>query len=247
MPPTPSESRKRLMHIPLAFGLVGADGKDIAYGRVDGADGRERRHPCQEAPPCRALQRRRGAARRCRSTAASPRRSRCRIEQTPEERSLPGPPRQRPVLALAGLQLAADRRADRRLRASAAAASSRNSRTSSTDLAGAIAGDETLEPAFRALALALPGEADIAREIGTNIDPDAIFAAREALATAIAEANAALFERLFGALGGDNDRSAPTRRAPGAARCATSLLDYLVAGSRRSGPRGAGISRPPPT
>ena len=24
MPPTPSESRKRLMHIPLAFGLVGA-------------------------------------------------------------------------------------------------------------------------------------------------------------------------------------------------------------------------------
>ena len=29
VPPTPSESRKRLMHIPLAFGLVGADGKDI--------------------------------------------------------------------------------------------------------------------------------------------------------------------------------------------------------------------------
>ena len=29
VPPTPSESRKRLMHIPLAFGLVGADGKDM--------------------------------------------------------------------------------------------------------------------------------------------------------------------------------------------------------------------------
>ena len=29
VPPTPSESRKRLMHIPLAFGLVGADGKPI--------------------------------------------------------------------------------------------------------------------------------------------------------------------------------------------------------------------------
>ena len=58
------------------------------------------------------------------------------------------------------------------------------------DLAGAIAGNETLEPAFRALALALPGEADIARELGTNIDPDAIFAAREALAKAIADANA---------------------------------------------------------
>ena len=40
------------------------------------------------------------------------------------------------------------------------------------ELAGVIAADEKLEHAFRALALALPGEADIAREIGKNIDPD---------------------------------------------------------------------------
>ncbi|TGT34564.1 aminopeptidase N C-terminal domain-containing protein, partial [Mesorhizobium sp. M8A.F.Ca.ET.165.01.1.1] len=57
------------------------------------------------------------------------------------------------------------------------------------ELAGRIAGDETLEPAYRALALALPGEADIARDIGKGIDPDAIFAAREALARTVAEAN----------------------------------------------------------
>ncbi|TKB29247.1 MAG: DUF3458 domain-containing protein, partial [Mesorhizobium sp.] len=31
VPPTPSESRKRLMHIPLAFGLVGAGGEAIAH------------------------------------------------------------------------------------------------------------------------------------------------------------------------------------------------------------------------
>ena len=37
VPPTPSEARKRLMHIPLAFGLVGADGADIAHGAVEGA------------------------------------------------------------------------------------------------------------------------------------------------------------------------------------------------------------------
>ena len=36
-------------------------------------------------------------------------------------------------------------------------------------------------------ALALPGEADIARDIGKGIDPDAIFAAREALARRMAE------------------------------------------------------------
>jgi aminopeptidase N len=42
----------------------------------------------------------------------------------------------------------------------------------------AILDDQTLEPAFVALALAPPGEGDIAREIGSDIDPDAIFHAR---------------------------------------------------------------------
>ena len=44
----------------------------------------------------------------------------------------------------------------------------------------AILADGALEPAFVALALTLPGEADIAREIGSDVDPDAIFAARSA-------------------------------------------------------------------
>ncbi|RUU55664.1 aminopeptidase N, partial [Mesorhizobium sp. M7A.T.Ca.TU.009.01.1.1] len=51
VPPTPSESRKRLMHIPLAFGLIGAGGKPVPYSGVEGAsveDGvihiRKRRH-----------------------------------------------------------------------------------------------------------------------------------------------------------------------------------------------------------
>src|SRR5690606_11219533 len=37
VPPTPNESRKRLLHIPLAFGLVGADGADMAYTAAEGA------------------------------------------------------------------------------------------------------------------------------------------------------------------------------------------------------------------
>src|SRR5262249_54802608 len=41
--------------------------------------------------------------------------------------------------------------------------------------------DGRLEPAFVALALNLPGEADIAREIGRDVDPDAVFEARTAL------------------------------------------------------------------
>ena len=45
----------------------------------------------------------------------------------------------------------------------------------------AVLADQSLEPAFAALMLTLPGEADIARDIGRDVDPDAIFAARSAL------------------------------------------------------------------
>ena len=36
-----------------------------------------------------------------------------------------------------------------------------------------------IDPAFAALAMTLPTEADIAREIGDDVDPDAIYAARK--------------------------------------------------------------------
>jgi aminopeptidase N len=52
---------------------------------------------------------------------------------------------------------------------------------------GAILADGTLEPAFVALALTLPGEADIAREIARDVDPDAVFAARRGLLAAVGE------------------------------------------------------------
>jgi len=51
----------------------------------------------------------------------------------------------------------------------------------------AILDDGELEPAFVALALVPPGEGDIAREIGRDIDPDAIFQARKALRGDIGE------------------------------------------------------------
>ena len=50
---------------------------------------------------------------------------------------------------------------------------------------GANLADAKLEPAFIALTLAPPSEADIAREIGRDVDPDAIFKARRALRAAI--------------------------------------------------------------
>jgi aminopeptidase N len=55
------------------------------------------------------------------------------------------------------------------------------------DALDAVLGDGTLEPAFIALALTLPGESDLAREIGREVDPDAIFAARSALRAAVGD------------------------------------------------------------
>ncbi len=44
---------------------------------------------------------------------------------------------------------------------------------------------ERSDPAFTAQVLTLPSEADVAREIGENVDPDAIYAARETLRGAL--------------------------------------------------------------
>jgi aminopeptidase N len=95
-------------------------------------------------------------------------------------------------------------------------------------LAGAIAGDETLEPAYRALALTLPGEADVAREIGSNIDPDAILEAREALVSAIAIANSETFAELHERLSDDAPFS-PDAASAGRRALRNVLLDYLSA------------------
>jgi aminopeptidase N len=77
--------------------------------------------------------------------------------------------------------------------------------------------DTALEPAFVALALAPPGEGDIAREIGRDIDPDAIFRARAALRAAIGEqlgaALTTLCDRMVSSGGYSPDATSAGRRA----------------------------------
>ncbi|MHA6325735.1 aminopeptidase N [Roseivivax sp. CAU 1753] len=63
----------------------------------------------------------------------------------------------------------------------------------------AVLRDDTLDPAFRALMLAAPTQSELAQvlhERGTTPDPDAIFAATEALARAKAEALAPMLDAL---------------------------------------------------
>jgi aminopeptidase N len=69
---------------------------------------------------------------------------------------------------------------------------------------GRLAANDELDPAFRALALTLPSEIDIAQAIGQDIDPDAIYQARRALQSAVGEAIGALVAEAAA-------RSAPAR------------------------------------
>jgi aminopeptidase N len=68
------------------------------------------------------------------------------------------------------------------------------------DALAAMAGDDALDPAFRAMALDLPGEDEIAREVaarGRPADPEAIHAATLSLRRAFAGAHGALLAALW--------------------------------------------------
>jgi aminopeptidase N len=84
--------------------------------------------------------------------------------------------------------------------------------------------DETLEPAFRAQALALPAESDIAREIGSNIDPDAIHTAREAVLAEVARAGHDVFSAL--AASAPKDAYSPDAAAAGQRALAGIAMSY---------------------
>jgi aminopeptidase N len=97
-----------------------------------------------------------------------------------------------------------------------------------TGLLAEIATSEDLEPAYRAQMLTLPTEADIAREMGEHIEPDAIFAARQAMMNTIATANRDTFEGLYARFKTSRRFSLDAKSA-GKRALANTLLDYLTA------------------
>ncbi|TWG99334.1 aminopeptidase N [Mesorhizobium sp. J18] len=226
VPPTPGESRKKLMHIPLAFGLVGPDGEDIAYGEVEGVEVensvlhvRKRKHSV-----------------RFRGVPQRPVLSINRGFSAPVTLSLEVRPEDRFFLArhdsdlfnrwqsLNTLFTGALIDASRRLRGGKTAEFPSELLAHPAELAD----DETLEHAFRAQALAVPTEADIAREIGSNIDPDAILSARLALQEGIAASGREVFERLYASLE-DKGPFSPDAASAGRRALRNVLLEYISA------------------
>ncbi|GGF53829.1 aminopeptidase N [Azorhizobium oxalatiphilum] len=90
--------------------------------------------------------------------------------------------------------------------------------------------DTTLDPAFKAQALALPGENEIAREIATDVNPDAVFTTRRALRAVLAEALAAPLGETYDALTTTSPYS-PDAAAAGRRSLRNLALDYLTSGA----------------
>jgi aminopeptidase N len=191
VPPTPGQPSKEPMVIPLALGLVGADGRDLPLKRADGRP--FERGVITLAKPSEVFEfadigeapvpsLNRGFSAPIKLTANL---------SADDLRFLAARDRD-PFNRWQAVQTLATRLLVDNVAALRAGGAGRED-PGLLDAFAAILADGALEAAFVALMLTLPGEADIAREIGRDVDPDAVFAARAAL-------RAALGRHLTGAL-----------------------------------------------
>jgi aminopeptidase N len=105
-------------------------------------------------------------------------------------------------------------------------------------LAAFVAGDALRDPAFAAQVLSLPSESDLAREIGEDVDPEAIHRARQAMRADIGKALAMplsdLRAKVLPTSGYVPDATSASRRA-----LANAALSLIVAGDPG---KGAGLA-----
>ncbi len=91
-----------------------------------------------------------------------------------------------------------------------------------------------IDPAFAALAMSLPSEADIARELGEDVDPDAIYAARKAVRGALGRAHGAALYELHKQLA-DSSPFSPDAAAAGRRALRNGALGLFVDGDAIKG------------
>jgi aminopeptidase N len=230
VPPTPGQPAKEPMVIPLVTGLLGADGRDLPLKLADGA--RVERgvlvldRPAQSfvftdvnVRPVLSINRGFSAPiKLVANLGADDLRLMAAHDGDPFNRW-------QAVQTLAGALLVGN---VKRLRAG------ENIEADEGLLAalGAILADGALEPAFVAEALTPPTEADIAREIGRDVDPDAIFRARAALRTLVGlHLNAQLTDTYRNLSGGG--RYSPDAAGAGRRMLKNVCLDLLAATQER--------------
>ncbi len=178
IPETPDRMPKQPMHIPIAFGLVGPDGQDLSYAKASGTVSEGVIHLTKgseeivfdgvKAPPIPSLFRQFSAPVYVDS-------------DLPTESLLflvghdPDPFNRWEAAQQIALDLLQH-----------ATETVRRGETPAFDPRFAeelsrLAASDTLDAAFRAQALTMPSETDVAQAIGRDVDPDAIHAARRAL------------------------------------------------------------------
>jgi len=102
------------------------------------------------------------------------------------------------------------------------------------EAAGSVLADANADHAFAALSLAIPGETELAREIGRDVDPDAAYAARKAVRRALGQAHFNAIQALHGHLTMDEAYS-PDAASAGRRALRNALLDLLAAGDPETG------------
>ena len=227
--PTPGQCEKQPMHIPVKFGLIGADGQDIAISSYEGAGLEGDVLHLRDASQSWTF----------RNIAENPVLSLLRGFSAPVHLSQKLSREEQLFLARHDSDAFGRWQAIHHLMSAAIISNVEQLRLQKpavfdpalAELLAELVQDETLDHAFRALCLTLPEEADIARELGTNIDPDLIRSSREALLSAVAAQNAALFANTYEAL---QDKAPFTPDAAGAGKRALKaiLLTYLAASDK---------------
>ncbi|MDR0254110.1 MAG: DUF3458 domain-containing protein, partial [Brucellaceae bacterium] len=223
------QCEKQPMHIPVKFGLIGADGQDIAISTYEGAGLEGDVLHLRDASQSWTF----------RNIAEKPVLSLLRSFSAPVHLSQKLSREEQLFLARHDSDAFGRWQAIHHLMSAAIISNVEQLRLQKpavfdpalAELLAELVQDETLDHAFRALCLTLPEEADIARELGTNIDPDLIRSSREALLSAVAAQNAALFAGTYKAL---QDKAPFTPDAAGAGKRALKaiLLTYLAASDK---------------
>ncbi len=231
VPPTPEQPVKKPMHIPVRFGLVGRNGEDIAYDKAEGGNIAGDIIHLTQAEQTVTFH----------GVAARPIPSLLRGFSAPVRLMMDTPPADLLFLLRTDADQfnrwqAAQTLAMRSLIAGTTAARKGERADIDDTLIDAIADvaeDERLEAAFRAQVLHLPSEADVARDIGREVDPDAIHAARKAIRARIAD-------RVGGRLGQVVERMhdgrpfVPDSTSAGRRALANAALDLMVANGNRA-------------
>jgi aminopeptidase N len=224
--PTPGQPTKKPLHIPLKLGLLGGNGQDLDLNLADGgaiADGvvhvtkRKQTFRFTDVPSKPVPSLLRGFSAPVKLTVDLPDRdleflmandndlfNRWQAANTYAMRTL--------------VQLVASPTTARRPAEAVAYA----------EALGATIADAGLEPAYRAEVLRLPSEADIAREIAANVDPDAIHRARKQLLRLVGETLGAELDEIYNTFD-DGGRFSPDAASAGRRALRNTVLTLLSA------------------